>query len=275
MEDPAKMSLWLQFCAPFLALPIGLGLALGLGPLTEAGCRRPPASTPVAARPPLVLWAWERAEDLRFLSSLPADSIGVAYLHASVSLYGPSVIVHRRAASLQVPAGSWQLPVVHIEADRAPLPILQEGQRKELLRVLLVESARAGNGRLQLDFEARPSQRAFYRQLLFELRRELGPRFPLSITALASWCLGDRWLADVPVDEIVPMFYRLGEGGPRLRAELRRGSDLAAECRRALGLITDEPMVPPPSPRRLYLFSPAPWTLASLDSARAKLGGPR
>ena len=36
-----------------------------------------------------------------------------------------------------------------------------------------------------------------------------------------------------------------------------------------------EPMVAPPSPRRLYLFSPAPWTLASLESARAKLGGPR
>ena len=41
------------------------------------------------------------------------------------------MIVHRRAASLQVPAGSWQLPVVHIEADRAPLPILQEGQRRK------------------------------------------------------------------------------------------------------------------------------------------------
>lgn len=226
------------------------------------------------AQPPLVLWAWERAEDLRFLASLPAGSIGVAYLHASVVLHGPSVVVHRRAASLQVPADTWQLPVVHIEADRALLPILQEGQRKELLRVLLVESARAGSGRLQIDFEAKPSQRAFYRQLLGELRSELGPRFPLSITALASWCLGDRWMADVPVDEIVPMFYRLGEGAPRLRAELRRGTDLAAECRHAFGLITDEPMIPPPSPRRLYLFSPAPWTQASLSWAREKLGGP-
>ena len=259
----------LRLGAPLLALAIGLGL----GPCT--GCRRLPARPTSAARPPLVLWAWDRAEDLRFLASFPEHSIGVAYLHANVFLHGPGVSVHRRAASLQVPADTWQLPVVHIEADRASLPILQEGQRQELLRVLLMESARAGRGRLQIDFEAKASQRAFYRQLLLELRRELGPRFPLSITALASWCLGDRWLADVPVDEIVPMFYRLGEGGPRLRAELRRGTDLAAECRRALGLITDEPLIQPPSPRRLYLFSPTPWTLAALSATRDKLGDPR
>jgi hypothetical protein len=76
------------------------------------------------------------------------------------------------------------------------------------------------------------------------------------------------------VDEIVPMFYRLGEGGPRLRAELRRGTDLATECRRALGLITDEPLIPPPSPRRLYLFSPTPWTQAALSATRDKLDDP-
>jgi hypothetical protein len=244
---------------------------------TGTGCRRAPpsgsATHSAAAEPRLVLWAWDRAEDLRFLSALPEQAVGVAYLQAKVVLHGPSVIVYRRAASLQLPAVSWQLPVVHIEAARDPLPVLQEGQRRELLRVLRLEAERAAKGRLQIDFEAKASQRSFYRQLLFELRRELGPRFPLSITALTSWCLRDRWLGDAPVDEIVPMFYRLGEAGPRLRAELQRGTDLAPECRGALGLITDEPMTPPPTPRRLYLFSPGSWSRESLTSARHKLGG--
>jgi hypothetical protein len=206
---------------------------------------------------------------------MPKLSIGVAYLHATVSLHGPSVVVHRRSATLQLPADLWQLPVVHIEADREAPPILQEGQRIELLRVLTVESARAGQGRLQIDFEAKPSQRTFYRQLVSELRNELGPRFPLSVTALASWCFNDRWMTDFPVDEIVPMFYRLGSEGPRLRAALGRGSDLAPECRRAYGLITDEPLTPPPSPRRLYLFSPVPWTLPAYTWASERLAAAR
>lgn len=188
-------------------------------------------------------------------------------------LHGASVILHRRAASLQLPEDLWQLPVVHIESDPALLPILQEGQRRELLRVVLAESARAGKGRLQIDFEAKPAQRAFYQKLLGELRSELGPQFPLSVTALASWCYGDRWMSDFPVDEIVPMFYRLGAEGLRLRAALGRGADVAVECRRAHGLITDEPMTLPPSPRRLYLFSPLPWTQAAFQSATKKLSG--
>ncbi len=248
------------FYAPFLAMVLGL----------MASCRDAPARIVVPA-PPLVLWAWERAEDLRFLSSQPAESVGVAYLHATLILQGPAVILHRRAASLQLPAGIWLTPVVRIETDRAPSPTLSAGQRQELLRVLLVELQRAGSSRLQIDFEAKASQRAFYRQLLVDLRAQLGPRFPISVTALASFCLTDRWMYDLPVDEIVPTFYRLGNEGPRLRSELSRGIDVAPECRRAHGLSTDEPMTAPPSPRRLYLFAPTAWTPESLQVAREKL----
>jgi len=33
---------------------------------------------------------------------------------------------------------------------------------------------------------------------------------PLSITALASWCAGDPWITGLPIDEAVPMLFRLG-----------------------------------------------------------------
>ena len=35
---------------------------------------------------------------------------------------------------------------------------------------------------------------------------------PLSMTALASFCVGDRWLQDLPVDEAIPMIYQDGQG---------------------------------------------------------------
>jgi hypothetical protein len=89
------------------------------------------------------------------------------------------------------------------------------------------------------------------------------------MTALASWCDGDRWMADLPVDEIVPMFYRLGPDDAAMREHLSRGHDLARECRTAHGYITNEPITPPPTPRRAYLFSPQPWKAGTF--ARASL----
>jgi hypothetical protein len=248
--------------------------------LSAPACKRAPSSSDLPA-PRLVLWAWERPEDLRFLSqpSSPSSSSsssslsgsGVAYLQSTVFLYKQHVVVRRRAAGLQLPDGIWRMPVVRIESDRTYPPTLEDGQRAELLRVLKSETEQAGIGRLQIDFEASASQRAFYRQLLGELRAALGPGFFLSVTALTSWCLSDRFMADLPVDEIVPMFYRLGSEGPKLRAELSRGSDLAPECRRAHGLYTEEPMVPPPTPRRLYLFSRLSWTAPLLERALERL----
>lgn len=257
--------------------------ALLAGVLALAGgCQRQRARN-VMPLPSLMIWAWERAEDLRFLagptpSSTPSPTpspsprpLGVAVLRAHVFLAGNQLAVRRRVGALRLPEGTVTLPVIRIEADRAPLPTLDEAQRAALRQFLVAEARAMGLGRLQLDYEALASQRDFYARLLTELRTELGEGFVLSVTALASWCLGDRWMAELPVDEIVPMFYRLGREGPLLRARLRRGVDLAPECRGAHGLITDESMTPPPTPRRLYLFSPASWQPVALVRALDRL----
>lgn len=247
----------------------GLALIASVGP----ACRRTPARVAIPA-PQTVLWAWDRAEDLQFLTKQPPSSTGVAYLQATVFLFRQNVVARRRTAALLIPDGIWRMPVVRIETDRQFLPTLEDGQRQELLRLLRVEFAHAGLSRLQIDFEATASQRAFYRQLIFELRAALGARVFLSVTALASWCQQDRFLTDWPVDEIVPMFYRLGSEGPKLRDDLLRGVDLAPECRRAHGLYTEEPMILPPTPRRLYLFSRTAFSEASIERARERLSAP-
>ena len=144
----------------------------------------------------------------------------------------------------------------------------------QVVHALSGVAARAGQ-RLQVDFEATASQRPFYRALLDDLRSALGPRAGISITALASWCLGDRWLAGLPVDEVVPMLYRLGPRRAEVEEALGRGSGFPApECRAAIGLSVDEPgrldAALEPAPRRRYLFSDRAWSAASL---RALVGG--
>ncbi len=87
---------------------------------------------------------------------------------------------------------------------------------------ILRDAARPGIQALQIDFDARESERAWYRHLLERLRAGLAAGVPLSITALASWCDGDSWMRDLPVSDGVPMLFRMGAGEPRGIGELPR-----------------------------------------------------
>jgi hypothetical protein len=117
---------------------------------------------------------------------------------------------------------------------------------------------------VQIDYDATSGERPFYRQLLADLRRRLPSNVPLSITALASWCVGDRWIRGLPVDEIVPMLFRMGPDGPRFAAIASRPEAAAPECRAAIGTSLDEPLAVHRGGRRWYVFNADGWTAASL-----------
>jgi hypothetical protein len=113
---------------------------------------------------------------------------------------------------------------------------------------------------LQIDFDALQSQRTLYREVLVELRREMPKQMPLSITALASWCADDDWIAGLPVDEAVPMLFRMGRD--RGLFDRRGASAVIREplCSGSLGLSTDEPWPAELEGKRLYIFRTRAWT---------------
>jgi len=94
---------------------------------------------------------------------------------------------------------------------------------------------------------------------------------PLSITALASWCAGDRWMRGLPIDEAVPMLFRMGPLNEPYAALARSTSAGAPECRGALGTSLDEPLHIRAGTRRVYVFNASPWTPASVGRAREVL----
>lgn len=213
----------------------------------------------MSAVPSLVLWAWERPEDLR---SLDPTRAGVAFLAATVRL-GPKGISYRpRMQPLQVARETKLVAVVRIEtAARAALD-------HETATRVAAEIARAGRlpevVAVQVDFDATASERAFYRELLEELRRQLPARMPISITALTSWCIGDRWMTGLPIDEAVPMLFRMGVGQAEVTSWMRSGRDFReAVCRTSLGISLDERWPKLPGERRVYVFSPSRWTARS------------
>ena len=218
----------------------------------------PAATHPaLASLPARMLWAWERAEDLRWLP----DQVGVAYVASSILLAGPSAQVRARANPLYVRPDTPLLPVVHVDASWRQAPSLTEQQQA----VVVAQVVRAARGYrvVQLDFEVRRSQRAFLQAVVADIRQQLPADTALSITALASWCSGDYWLANMAADEIVPMTFRMGPEQEVIRQQIARdGGFRHAKCNLAIGYAQDEARAVSKAPRQYY-FSPKPWRAES------------
>jgi uncharacterized protein DUF3142 len=218
--------------------------------------------------PGVVLWAWERPENLRFID--PRD-VGVAYLARTLYLESDRVLVRPRFNPLAVPDATIVIPVVRIETERNSPPTLSSAQRAQAVRAI-AELARSGPVAIQIDFDATRSERGFYRALLNDLRARLPRSIALSITALASWCIYDDWIADLPVDEAVPMLFRMGADSEEVAAYLRRGGAFASPISRgSIGMAIDEPIATATAGRRVYFFSPRAWTRAQVDRAIAEV----
>lgn len=240
-------------------LPLAL-FCLAMHPDT-ANLTPPPGR--MRSLPNRTLWVWERPENLR---SIDPKTTAAATLDGTIVL-GKRISVMPRRQFYSIPRGARRIAVIRIEApgDIAPSSVPAVAQT-------ILELASAPDiAALQIDFDARQSQRTFYRSLLRDLRRRMPPGLPLSMTALVSWCNNDNWIASLPVDEAVPMFFRM-EPGRRFAQpdapELRIREPL---CAGAIGISTHEP-APASSPKaRLYIFPDRGWgedlpLVSSIDS---------
>lgn len=209
---------------------------------------------PLPGFPRLILWAWERPEDLRFLT--PSQT-AVAFLAATIRIDGSHAATRPRLQPLLVPPDTPLMAVVRIESAGRQLPA-PHTIVPELLRPITLPNVRA----LQLDFDARESEREWYRALLQDVRHRLPSHMPLSITALVSWCGHDDWMKNLPVSEAAPMLFRMGPGEqPPIR-------DFTMPlCRHSAGLSTDELPSSVPRGRRIYFFNPRPWTKLDYQAA--------
>jgi hypothetical protein len=225
---------------------------------------RPRQTRHLASLPPVMLWAWERPEKLNFIDT---SKVGVAFLAKTILLQGESVYNRPRLQPLELPDATRLVAVVRIETDRKETPTLSESQLETTAAEIKALTSSPNIIAIQIDFDATVSQRDFYRQLLQLVRRDLPAQVAMSITALASWCDGDNWIRDLPIDEAVPMFFRMGVDQRQYQSRLKSGEALFKEpCQNAFGLSLDEPIPAPPG-GRVYLFNPAPWTETTVNSA--------
>ncbi|MET3439357.1 hypothetical protein ABIC94_000102 [Variovorax paradoxus] len=230
-------------------LPVLVLLALS----THGGAALPQPMQSV--QPQTLLWMWDRPQ--RF-SALP-EGVGVAYLHATVRLSGEQSRTTWRQWPLRIAPRVTVIPVVHVAFDNlAPSPV-NEAQQAAIAAAIEHAVKHNRSGWVQLDFEARRSQRGAYVALLQRLQPLRG-NVRLSATALASWCMGDPWLPAGLIDEVVPMYFRMGAESARIRQRLAAtGSAAVPACRGTAGLLLGEDWPTLEGLRRRYVFHAGTW----------------
>src|SRR5690606_7720264 len=148
--------------------------------------------------------------------------------------------------------------------DPTSRPFLSDQQLDRLVELTLRTLERPNVRAVQIDFDAVVSERPFYKRFMDALRQRMPPDMPLTMTALASWCVGDRWLNELPVHEAVPMVFEMGRDGELIRRHLADGNDWREPlCAASYGFSVDEPKVEGAVPgRRTFYFKSTPWALA-------------
>ena len=251
--------------SPSLLLPTVCTVALLL-----ASCTTKPhtlSSSSLNQLPHVILWAWERPEDLEFLDT---ERYGVAFLAQTLILQEDEVIFRPRRQPLKVSPGAKLIAVTRIESLKTTgkRAAMSNRQKEQLLKLVLKTLQLDKVLAIQIDFDAAASERDFYSHFLKDLRAQLPETVPLSMTALASFCIGDRWLDDLPVDEAVPMIFRMGADDKAIKNSLANGDDFREPlCRRSYGVSIDEPLeMKMDRTRRLYVFTDHVWTEKDLAS---------
>jgi len=190
-----------------------------------------------------------------------------------VELVGDRVVARGRRHPLRVdrpPA----IVLVHVQIDESRRLAWTPELRRWTSAAVLHYATRIAAPMVQIDFEVRASQRQALLEVLTDLRRALPRTTRLSMTALASWCDTETWLDAAPVDEIVPMLFRMGRGDHIIRGRLAKGGDFRhPRCRTALGIATDTPVRRAPPGRRVYLFDPHSWTPGDFAAVRREVEG--
>lgn len=243
-----------------------VSLAFGFTKVRSVISRHTPVTTTRLNQiPQVVLWAWERPTDLRFIDP---KEVGVAFLARTIRLRSGEVVVRPRLQPLNLPEGVNVIAVARVETDSLKPDL--SSQQPDKLAGAIAEMAKLPNvAHIQIDFDATLTERKFYREVIVEVRRRLPTTTSLSITALASWCTYDNWLSELPIDEAVPMLFRMAGDGKQIANRLDAGEDfIAPPCRHSYGISTDEPRSNLSAARRIYVFNPEPWTG---DSVRAIL----
>lgn len=226
--------------------------------------------------PRTVIWSWEHSDDLAFID---ASKAAVAFYAGTIVLGRDNATMHKRKNPIHINDQTVSFPAFRIETAHLDEAITDEAFARALEIIIpFVQSEKTGA--VQIDFDATERDRKTYLKFLRDLRKRLPADTALSITALASWCLYDKWLQQAPIDETVAMMFSMGrEKGEALTALKKMSLDSGAPCLQSLGISINEATTNAALEHnhcftqapRVYVFSSLGWTQSRYDTIMAEL----
>ena len=209
----------------------------------------------------IYVWAWERPEDLRFLSGIK-NSNNIVYYAGGIVIKDGRLDIQPRINNLLTTQTARLIPIIRIDNFDSSA-VFTDILMKKVEDFIVTACKHPGVIGCQVDFDARTSERIIYANLLNSIKKRLSENIPLSITALVSWCDEFSWLNETSIDFAVPMFYRLGPDRDQIQND-RVGSTFmkSPKCQNAIGLSNDEvmPVIKYIKGKDVYLFKYQPWT---------------
>lgn len=214
------------------------------------------------------IWAWERDRDLRFIQG----GMPIANYAGTIVIRNERAFWRPRLQKLQLPGSVSATPVVRIENLCQPNQSLSKSLNFVVSPISELVS-RGNYRRVQIDFDARESERGFYVELMRALRKRLPAKTEISITALASWCLHEAWIKELHADEAIVMLFSMGGGGNQILKFLEHQKLHAGNSKLSIGISANERI----TNRRLkelgllngdcdiYVFNSLPWTETRLE----------
>lgn len=218
------------------------------------------------------IWAWDRFDDLSFLKdgTSVTSYAGTFYLRDNRSIFDP------RRKELICPKETARIPSFRIESVNKIDPDYEESAIAGICDTIkqYFRTHSECQKMVQIDFDARASERDLYKKLLVKLRQTLKSTqytsdVKISITALASWCLKDKWMQNLDVDEIVIMLFSLGPDKEDVLTDLKDTNlDTGNKASTAIGISANETETNEAlkilgiinDARKVYIFQSLPWT---------------
>lgn len=209
--------------------------------------------------PQIILWSWQRQDNLSFLK----EGSTVAPLISTLVIKDQNITENRRLNSLKLPKAANVIPVIRIEISKGTK--LTDDTIDNIFYLFKRYIDALSPKIVQIDFDALKSQRGFYKKLLEKLTYNFS-HIKWTITSLASWCLYDPWIDDLPIDYAIPMFYNLGSQKEKILANLKLNSYKSKKCKSIIGMHAKTMLKLKQNENIIFIFTDTPWTKKQYDT---------
>ena len=209
-----------------------------------------------------ILWIWDQPCDLRFMNNSEYE---FTLLSKTIEFDEYNTKIIPRHSSVLLANRAIVFPVIRLESKGCSSRIASTVTDKLIDNICHEINNFPLARKIQIDYDAKASERKWYRDLLQAVRNRLPAHCVLSITALASWCYGNNWLDGLPVDEIVPMFFRMGRDSELIKRQIQTRIPCAVASRKyCLGVSLDEPLSISIKEGSFYVFNSKRWDRETL-----------